>query len=97
MTQTTVNVVAHHVRLNGHGGAGLKPSDYRTLPLSDSEHKILHQIGEKEYWLSYKTNPEIEMCEYLLGYFETRYKSIRSDKLIDAMEKMFLSLDKGYE
>lgn len=62
-------VVSHHVRAGGHGGVGLKPSDYRTVPLTDSEHRELHQKGEKSFWLSRDVDPDrviiALLCEWL--------------------------------
>lgn len=49
VTGSDVDVVAHHVRL-GFFGAGMKPSDFRCLPLTAEEHGHLHHVGEKRYW-----------------------------------------------
>ncbi len=50
--------VAHHVRMGGNGGMGLKPSDYRTVPLTDQEHRTLHQHGEKSFWREAGVDPD---------------------------------------
>lgn len=49
--------VAAHVRMGGSGGVGLKPSDYRTVPLTDSEHRQQHQVGEKAFWRGCGVDP----------------------------------------
>lgn len=49
VTGSDVDVVAHHVRI-GFFGSGMKPSDFRCLPLTAEEHGHLHHVGEKRYW-----------------------------------------------
>lgn len=49
ITGSDVDIVAHHVRI-GFYGTGIKPSDYRCLPLTAKEHGILHDMGESAYW-----------------------------------------------
>lgn len=49
--------VAHHVRIGYSGGMGAKPSDYRTVPLTDHQHKTLHQMGETSFWAQYGLSP----------------------------------------
>lgn len=58
--------VAHHVRMGQGGGMGLKPTDYRSLPLTDAEHKKLHQHGEAYFWLGAGVDPWAAMA-VLLG------------------------------
>lgn len=41
---------AAHIRKNGDGGVGVKPSDNRAVPLCPSCHYIQHQIGELRFW-----------------------------------------------
>ena len=41
------DTVAHHVRLFGNGGTGIKPPDDDCIPLSDSTHKDVHHYGER--------------------------------------------------
>ena len=50
VTGSYCNVVAHHVRMYGSGGTGIKPSDYMAVPLSTEAHATLHRIGESEFW-----------------------------------------------
>ena len=60
--------VAHHVRMGGNGGVGLKPSDYRTVPLTDGEHRALHQTGERSWWLEHGVDPRRVIIALLSGY-----------------------------
>lgn len=41
---------AAHVRIGGGGGMGLKPSDFRTVPLCNKCHATQHSVGEKQFW-----------------------------------------------
>lgn len=41
---------AAHIRKNGDGGTGIKPSDNRTVPLCPSCHYIQHEQGELIFW-----------------------------------------------
>ena len=62
-------VVAHHIRMGGGGGTGIKPSDYRTVPLCDNHHKLLHQMGERSFWMIPDApNPENVVLRCLKGY-----------------------------
>ena len=54
---STQQVVAHHVRIGLSGGMGLKPSDYRTLPLDARLHRLLHDTGEKTFWKEHNIDP----------------------------------------
>lgn len=62
------DVVAHHVRINNGGGTGLKPSDYRTLPICSIDHQELHQMGEKSYWSSKDIDYDKEVIRLMLKY-----------------------------
>lgn len=67
-------VVAHHVRMHPHGGGvGLKPSDYRTVPLNQMRHLELHQHGEKSFWQKWNVIPEMVMAELLHLWILKRY------------------------
>lgn len=61
-------IVSHHVRMGGHGGVGLKPSDYRSVPLRDSEHRELHQKGEKAFWTARGVNPGLIIIALLVSH-----------------------------
>jgi len=41
---------AAHIRNNGDGGMGMKPSDSRVLPLCCDCHRAQHVEGEPRYW-----------------------------------------------
>lgn len=41
---------AAHVRLGSDGAMGRKPSDFFTVPLCPSCHRIQHNIGERSFW-----------------------------------------------
>lgn len=73
VTNATHSIHAHHVRLFGDGGCGLKPSDYRTVPLCAVQHDALHNMGEKTFWKS--NDIDIDM---LVGYFITKYMNEQS-------------------
>lgn len=66
------DTVAHHVRIGGGGGVGLKPSDYRTVPLTDSEHRALHQAGERTFWRSRGVDPDRVIIALLTRYMGTK-------------------------
>jgi hypothetical protein len=44
---------AHHVRLDGNGGTGLKPGDDRVIPLCGYHHRKLHDIGQRTFSVYY--------------------------------------------
>jgi len=55
-------VAAAHIRLGNDGAAGVKPSDFFTVPLCDSHlggfafdgcHDIQHSMGEGPFWALY--------------------------------------------
>lgn len=50
MTTGSLPTVAHHVRMGAGAGIGQKPSDFLTVPLTDEQHRWLHQIGERTFW-----------------------------------------------
>ena len=66
-------VNAHHVRLGGHGGMGLKPSDFRTVPLTDPEHRELHQKGEGSFWNSRGVDPDEVIITLLTSWLGARH------------------------
>lgn len=76
------NVVAHHVRLSAGAGMGMKPSDYRTVPLAFDEHHRLHNIGEREYWRINGLDPFKLMADYLVLYC---YQRDQMNGLIDSI------------
>lgn len=75
VTDCELDVVAHHCRHKPHGGGvALKPSDYRTVPLTPLEHARLHQMGERAYWERAKIIPEIAMADMLCDWLHITYK-----------------------
>lgn len=65
--------VAHHVRCYGHGGVGIKPSDYLTVPLTPTEHNLLHQTGEAEYFQKNNALPMFSIAVSLMIYLANKY------------------------
>jgi hypothetical protein len=74
------DVIAHHVRLNQSAGIGLKPSDYRAVPLDPIEHRKLHDMGERSYWLKHNIDAENEVMTQMLIYLSSRLEG--ADKRI---------------
>lgn len=67
-------VVAHHLRGPGHGGGmGLKPSDYRTVPINQFLHEELHRTGERSFWQRHGICPELYVCDMLRAWLEIRF------------------------
>jgi len=62
------NVVSHHVRCFGWGGMGIKPSDFRVVPLTHDEHMYLHQHGEAEFWEDVGIDPRCIIAANLIVY-----------------------------
>jgi len=50
------DIVPHHVRMDGNAGVAGKPSDYYSVPLADSKHKELDQIGKESFYKKYDIN-----------------------------------------
>jgi hypothetical protein len=65
---TRTDMVAHHVRIGGAGGMGIKPSDYRVIPLTAFQHAKLHQMVEREYYELMEVDIEEVMCELLMRF-----------------------------
>lgn len=60
--------IAHHVRQGAGAGVGIKPSDYRTVPLTDAEHRELHQMGERAFWQAHGVDPAAIILTLLCRY-----------------------------
>lgn len=87
--QDSFGTVAHHVRLGQGGGMGLKPSDYRTVPLTDSEHRELHQTGERSWWARRGVDPRrviIALLSRYAGVENRPYADADLDVAINALE-----------
>lgn len=69
---------AAHVRMGGDGGMGLKPSDYRTVPLCGSCHYRQHQIGERKFW-DQQVDPEFLIFNFMCIYYLRNKKPIRAE------------------
>ncbi len=74
VSESEYGVVAHHCRYAPHGGGmGLKPSDYRCVPLNQFYHRKLHDQGEKSFWQDHGICPEVYMADMLKEWLEARY------------------------
>jgi hypothetical protein len=47
---------------------GIKPSDYRVVPLTHEEHMYLHQHGELEFWEDVGLDPRCIIAANLVVY-----------------------------
>ena len=70
------NVVPHHVDARG---MGTKCSDYRTIPLSQSIHLELHQIGKRRFMEKYAVDFREVIIQCLSKY-------IRTTNMVDSYE-----------
>jgi len=80
------NVVAHHVRLGQNGGMGLKPSDYRTIPLFTRRHIELHNTGERSFYKKYGIDEKLAIICCLTSYI--CHKLPTTNKTIELLEKL---------
>ena len=87
VTGTDQDVVAHHVRL-GFFGTGIKPSDFRSVPLSAEQHARLHHIGEKRFWENYGMDPDQVILRHLLVYIAKQ----GDPEVIPALEEIALNI-----
>lgn len=76
VTGAQVGVQAAHVRLGNGGGIALKPSDYRTLPLSAEQHARQHRIGERTFWEEVGKNPDGQIIVHLIRFIADPKKII---------------------
>ena len=81
-----INTVSHHVRINQNGGMGLKPSDYRVIPLNWKRHSELHTIGEKSFYKKYGIDENLIITCYLCKYILQQLKPSR--EVIEDLEKI---------
>ena len=44
---------------DGHGGMGIKTSDYRAVPLCHHHHQYCHHVGKKSFWEFWGKDPEL--------------------------------------
>ena len=80
-------VVAHHVRLGNDCGMGLKPSDYRTIPITVIAHAELHHIGEARFYKKFRLDPDRIIAKYLFDYLSEQGMA---RQMIDWIEDMFI-------
>jgi len=64
-------VVAHHVRILGNGGTGLKPSDFLTVPLTHEHHMALHSGGERSFYKKHNIDINNSIKCFLLSFLES--------------------------
>ena len=84
MDFTQTDMVAHHVRMGGDGGMGLKPSDYRCLPLTAYQHVKLHSMVEKGYYDMFELAVDKLMISLMLRY-------IRNERRVDVGDNLTFS------
>ena len=65
--------VAHHVRFNDNtSGVGLRPSDYRVLPLLHTYHttgsNAVHRIGPQSFYKKFSIDPKKVMIQQIIDY-----------------------------
>jgi len=82
------NVVAHHVRIGQGGGMGLKPSDYRCIPLTADQHGALHQMGERTYYNNFQVDPDVEMSDNLQSYLIRTLEDMEPSEKVVLLEKL---------
>lgn len=70
---TEVGVQAAHVRASGDGGMGLKPSDYRAVPLCVRCHGDQHQRGEAAFWRGLGADPNALIIRLITAYIADRH------------------------
>jgi len=64
--------VAHHTKLLGEGGTGIKPPDTHIVPLSDPYHTLLHAMGEKRFEEKYKVDLKKEVINNLTEFIKEK-------------------------
>jgi len=69
VTGSSGDIHAHHIRQGTVAGTGIKPSDYRAVPLSPTSHFYLHQKGEKAFWEMNAIDPEILVMKFLTSFW----------------------------
>ena len=79
VTFSTYGVVAAHVRIGGDGGMGLKPSDYRAVPLTELEHRRQHAVGERTFWRDAGVDPLRVMRDLMFRYAREKFGVILGD------------------
>lgn len=75
---------AAHVRMGNGGGMGLKPSDYRTVPLCHTCHALQHQIGERAFWWQAPNSGPHNLIAAQLALYLAEY--LPTGDVIEALE-----------
>lgn len=94
VTGRTDSVVAHHVRLDGDGGTGLKPSDYYTVPISQDLHQRLHDMGERSFWGSMGMSHNTLVCNYMGEYLVEIGYGLELRRTIESLMKSLELLER---
>jgi Protein of unknown function (DUF968) len=97
MDFTQTDMVAHHVRLGGDGGMGLKPSDYRCIPLTAFQHVKLHAMVESEYYKMFELSVEKLMISLMIKYIRTQRGIGIGDNLALRQLEEFIDLQKNMQ
>ncbi len=91
VTGSEFEVVAHHVRMKPHGGGvGLKPSDYRTVPLQTMRHLELHSMSDRVFWQKHGVDPNLVMARLLRQYLAVRYLLVVEHEIAPEMALDFI-------
>lgn len=83
------DVIAHHVRHGNPCGMGLKPSDYRCIPLRADIHVNLHswRNGEADWYLFHGIQPAKSILTLLVQYAaENGFSSLMMDHIESFLE-----------
>lgn len=75
-----VLVEAHHVYNGGSGGVGIKPDDFRTIPLCTRAHREYHEMGKASFALKYGINLEAHISRINLEFAAQHKPTPRSRK-----------------
>lgn len=85
---------AAHVRMGNGGGMGLKPSDYRTLPLCPECHGAQHAGGERTFWETIEKNPDAMMVS-ALSHYVADVLDLGFKSLLEVMEQTIEAVRRG--
>lgn len=84
------SITHHHVRIGNEGGTGLKPSDYRCIPLSMYCHTIglncVHSMGERSFFKHHDFDPDKTIVRLLLQYISKKHPTTSLKSVIEALE-----------
>ena len=61
---------AHHVRIDGNAGTGMKPSDTYCVPLCPLHHAELHQFGKDTFFDRHGINVYKLLFKTVKGFVE---------------------------